>query len=217
MCRSPFSRFNQRRNDQRLSRIRAVASDGRSGPLTRQHGKGPPVACRFCPTLPGVGTEVSRLRRIRRDNAAVTRRPCTLLPATSSGGENVPRPPLPGDSVTMPPPTPLFPGRPMSYSHSPDRSYSPHVIITASKPPAVVGGDHPSTVEWVDAAVGERGTPSPPGPVPSRQRTLARLDNISATDARRNARRRTARCRNSPAPRPFTRGTTSKINLAFRW
>ena len=44
----------------------------------------------------------------------VMRCPRTLLPAASSGGENVPRPPLPGDTVTMPPLTPLLPGRPMS-------------------------------------------------------------------------------------------------------
>ena len=37
--------------------------------------------------------------------------PRTLLPAASSGGENVPRPPLPGDTVTMPPGDPAFPGK----------------------------------------------------------------------------------------------------------
>jgi hypothetical protein len=40
--------------------------------------------------------------------------PLTLLPALSSGGAKVPIPPLPGETVTMPPPIPLLPGRPMS-------------------------------------------------------------------------------------------------------
>ena len=40
--------------------------------------------------------------------------PRTLLPAPSSGGEKSPTPPLPGDTVTMPPLTPLFPGSPTS-------------------------------------------------------------------------------------------------------
>ena len=40
--------------------------------------------------------------------------PRTLLPASSNGGEKVPRPPLPGAMVTMPPVTPLLPGRPTS-------------------------------------------------------------------------------------------------------
>jgi hypothetical protein len=56
----------------------------------------------------------------------------TLLPAASSGGAKVPRPPLPGETVTMPPPIPLLPGSPMSYSQSPEVSYSPAVAITAS-------------------------------------------------------------------------------------
>ena len=58
--------------------------------------------------------------------------PLTLLPAASSGGANVPSPPLPGETVTMPPPIPLLPGSPMSYSQSPEVSYSPAVAITAS-------------------------------------------------------------------------------------
>ena len=40
--------------------------------------------------------------------------PRTLLPASSSRGENVPSPPFPGDTVTIPPPIPLFPGSPTS-------------------------------------------------------------------------------------------------------
>src|SRR4029453_16028544 len=61
----------------------------------------------------------------------VTSWPRTLLPAASSGGEKVARPPLPGDTVTMPPLTPLLPGIPISYSQSPDNSYRPAVAITA--------------------------------------------------------------------------------------
>ena len=34
--------------------------------------------------------------------------------------------------MTMPPPIPLLPGNPTSYSQSPDVSYSPAVAITAS-------------------------------------------------------------------------------------
>ena len=34
--------------------------------------------------------------------------------------------------MTIPPPMPLFPGRPTSYSQSPEVSYSPAVAITAS-------------------------------------------------------------------------------------
>src|SRR5215469_11917455 len=48
--------------------------------------------------------------------------PLTLLPALSSGGANVPRPPFPGDTVTIPPPIPLLPGRPISKSQSPEVS-----------------------------------------------------------------------------------------------
>ena len=40
--------------------------------------------------------------------------PLTLFPAASRRGANVPRPPLPGATVTMPPPIPLLPGRPTS-------------------------------------------------------------------------------------------------------
>ena len=40
--------------------------------------------------------------------------------------------PFPGETVTMPPPMPLLPGRPMSQSQSPEVSYSPAVVITAS-------------------------------------------------------------------------------------
>src|SRR6202042_2234880 len=78
------------------------------------------------------GAEANRLSPSASERYLVMCCPRTLLPAASSGGENVPRPPLPGDTVTMPPATPLLPGRPTSYSHSPDCSYSPAVASTAS-------------------------------------------------------------------------------------
>src|SRR5262245_59564302 len=40
--------------------------------------------------------------------------PFTLFPAPSSRGANVPKPPLPGETATIPPPTPLLPGSPIS-------------------------------------------------------------------------------------------------------
>ena len=60
--------------------------------------------------------------------------PFTLLPAASSLGANVPSPPLPGDTVTIPPPMPLLPGNPMVYSHSPEVSYRPAVVMGKSAP-----------------------------------------------------------------------------------
>jgi hypothetical protein len=64
--------------------------------------------------LQTAGTEENRFRPSASERYLVTPWPRTLLPATSSGGENVPTPPLPGDTVTIPPLTPLLPGRPMS-------------------------------------------------------------------------------------------------------
>ena len=61
-----------------------------------------------------VGAEANRLSPSASERYLVMSCPRTLLPAASSGGENVPRPPLPGDTVTMPPATPLLPGRPTS-------------------------------------------------------------------------------------------------------
>src|SRR3954468_9313956 len=60
----------------------------------------------------GFETKRSRPRRCERNLA--TSCPLTLLPALSRGGPNVPSPPFPGETVTMPPPIPLLPGRPMS-------------------------------------------------------------------------------------------------------
>ena len=78
------------------------------------------------------GSEAKRLSPSRSARYFVTSWPRTLLPAASSGGEKVARPPLPGETVTMPPLTPLLPGIPISYSQSPDSSYRPAVAITAS-------------------------------------------------------------------------------------
>ena len=75
---------------------------------------------------------MSRSIPSRAERKRATRWPLTLLPAASSGGANVPIPPLPGETVTIPPPMPLLAGSPTSYSHSPDVSYSPAVSITAS-------------------------------------------------------------------------------------
>ena len=45
-----------------------------------------------------------------------------LLPASSSGGEITAMPNLPGETAMMPPPTPLFAGRPVWKSHLPESS-----------------------------------------------------------------------------------------------
>ena len=50
----------------------------------------------------------------RRERKRAASCPRTLFPAASSGGAYVPRPPLPGATVTMPPPIPLLPGSPIS-------------------------------------------------------------------------------------------------------
>ncbi|NCC36060.1 MAG: ion transporter, partial [Chloroflexia bacterium] len=43
----------------------------------------------------------------------------------------------------MPPPTPLLPGKPVAYNHSPEVSYIPAVVITASIIPLAVKQDPP--------------------------------------------------------------------------
>ena len=45
--------------------------------------------------------------------AVIARCARTLLPASSSGGDTTAMPNLPGDTAMMPPPTPLFAGRPV--------------------------------------------------------------------------------------------------------
>ena len=67
----------------------------------------------------GLGSRRDRFSPSLSDRKRVASWPLTLFPTASSGGANVPRPPFPGATVTIPPPTPLFPGSPMSYSQSP--------------------------------------------------------------------------------------------------
>src|SRR5262249_35783789 len=98
-------------------------------------GGGKSLCCHVAPfriASQASGFETNRSIPNRCDRNLATSCPLTLFPALSSGGANVPRPPLPGETVTMPPPIPLLPGSPMSYSHSPEVSYSPAVTITAS-------------------------------------------------------------------------------------
>ena len=53
---------------------------------------------------------------------AIARCARTLLPAASSGGETTAMPNFPGETATMPPPTPLLAGSPVWYSHLPESS-----------------------------------------------------------------------------------------------
>ena len=57
--------------------------------------------------------------------------PRTLLPRSSRRGLNVPMPNCSGRIATMPPPTPLFAGRPTCTSQSPEASYMPQLVMTA--------------------------------------------------------------------------------------
>ncbi len=66
------------------------------------------------PSAHSSGLEANRSRPSRPDRKRAASCPLTLLPAASSGGANVPSPPLPGETVTIPPPIPLLPGRPTS-------------------------------------------------------------------------------------------------------
>jgi hypothetical protein len=58
--------------------------------------------------------DMNRSRPNCRDRNLATSCPFTLFPAPSSGGAKVPSPPLPGETVTIPPPMPLLPGSPIS-------------------------------------------------------------------------------------------------------
>src|SRR5262249_61393349 len=64
--------------------------------------------------LHAAGLDPSRSSPSLRDRNAAASCPLTLFPDSSRSGANVPRPPLPGATVTMPPPMPLLPGSPMS-------------------------------------------------------------------------------------------------------
>src|SRR5262249_32850806 len=63
---------------------------------------------------PPAGVETKRSRPSRCDRYLATSCPLTLLPAASSSGAKVPAPPLRGETVTRPPPMPLWPGGPTS-------------------------------------------------------------------------------------------------------
>jgi len=100
-----------------LARPRRVT---RLRPSGRGHRAGPPPAAPNASARPAdpscqpAGADRKRSRPSRRARNRATSWPLTLFPATSSGGAKVPRPPLPGETVTMPPPMPLLPGSPTS-------------------------------------------------------------------------------------------------------
>ena len=58
--------------------------------------------------------------------------PRTLLPRSSSGGLYRPMPNCDGLTATRPPDTPDLAGSPTRNSHSPEKSYIPHVAMTVS-------------------------------------------------------------------------------------
>jgi hypothetical protein len=93
-----------------------------------------------------------------RDRNRAASCPRTLFPAASSGGANVASPPLPGATVMIPPPIPLFTGWPTSYSHSPELWYSPAVVMTGQHVPARVLVDNPLARHGIHAAERARGT-----------------------------------------------------------
>ena len=72
--------------------------------------KGLEIAWKASGTDHAVGADAKRLSPSASERSLVTSCPRTLYPALSRGGEYVPRPSFPGETVTMPPPTPLFPG-----------------------------------------------------------------------------------------------------------
>src|SRR5690606_33662418 len=102
------------RRPRRLRRLR-------NGNRTRAHADAPRVAW----------VDAKRFKPSRSDRNRVASCPRTLAPLASTSGENVASLPLPGAIVTMPPLTPLLPGSPTSYSHSPERSYIPAAASTA--------------------------------------------------------------------------------------
>src|SRR5215218_1882872 len=80
----------------------------RSVPPLSTCARGAAVACA------GSGSDENKSRPRRWARNRATSCPRTLFPVASNGGANVAKPPLPGETVTIPPPTPLFPGRPTS-------------------------------------------------------------------------------------------------------
>ena len=96
--------------------------------------------------------QAQRARQVAGGQAAAD----AVAGRVEAGGERA-RLPLPGATVTMPPDTPLLPGRPMLNSHSPERSYRPLVARAASTYRHTDGVDHALAGDRVDAAVGEGG------------------------------------------------------------
>src|ERR1044072_9532491 len=71
----------------------------------------------------------NRLKSRRLATYSMTFCAFTLLPASSNGGAKTAIAPSPGTTATIPPPTPLFAGRPTCQAQPPEPSYSPALII----------------------------------------------------------------------------------------
>src|SRR5262249_60487415 len=65
------------------------------------------------------GSETNRSIPKRWERNLATSCPLTLFPALSNGGEEVPKPPLPGGQGTNPPPLPLLPAQPPALNKQP--------------------------------------------------------------------------------------------------
>src|SRR5690606_31972009 len=63
--------------------------------------------------------------------SSIARPAAKLLPTLSNPGDQAHRLPTPGISATMPPPTPLFIGKPTRSAYSPAALYIPQVSINA--------------------------------------------------------------------------------------
>ena len=125
---SPFDAYNRpTNNDLRnaTARLRPNRSQPASGLNALSPTQGPNPSARLGPKHPRPGSTQNRLqlasaRDAKIFNPSISERnsvascPRTLFPAASRGGEKVARPPLPGDTVTIPPLTPLLAGSPIS-------------------------------------------------------------------------------------------------------
>ncbi len=85
-----------------------------------------------------------------------TATPRTLLPCSSSRGENTATPSSPGSTARMPPATPLLAGMPTPSTHAPAPSYMPHVVITLSTRSTSSGASARCAGTRLLAAVGQR-------------------------------------------------------------
>src|SRR5258708_709808 len=56
--------------------------------------------------------------------------PRTLLPCSSSGGDQTQKPITSGMTTMIPPPTPDFAGTPIKNANSPEKSYMPHECMS---------------------------------------------------------------------------------------